>query len=151
MTAGDLTLDYSKNHVNATTRKLLIRLAKEAQVPEAIEAMFAGEKINVTENRSVLHVALRAKISDKVALDVAGVREVWQVLNKMEEFVERVQAKMIRGHTGKRLTDIVNIGIGGSDLGPVMAARALRPYWSEDALPQRVEHRRHAACRPDRN
>ena len=131
LTAGGLTLDYSKNHLNATTRKLLVRLAKEAQVPAAIEAMFAGDKINVTENRSVLHAALRAKMSDKVALDVDGVLEVWETLNRIEEFVERVQAKQIRGHTGKRLTDVVNIGIGGSDLGPVMAARALRPYWHE--------------------
>jgi hypothetical protein len=131
LTAGDLTLDYSKNHVTATTRKLLARLAKEAQVPEAIEAMFAGDKINVTENRSVLHAALRAKMSDKVALDVNGVLEVWETLNAIEDFVERVQTKKIRGHTGKRFTDVVNIGIGGSDLGPVMAARALRPYWHE--------------------
>ncbi len=131
LTAGDLTLDYSKNHVNATTRKLLVRLAREAQVPAAIEAMFAGERINVTESRSVLHVALRAKMSDKVALEVDGVPEVWATLNNIEDFVERVQSKRIRGHTGKRFTDIVNIGIGGSDLGPVMAARALRPYWHE--------------------
>ena len=131
LTAGDLTLDYSKNHVTATTRKLLTRLAKEAQVPAAIAAMFAGERINVTENRSVLHAALRAKMSDQVALDVDGVTEVWEVLNRIEDFVERVQAKKIRGHTGKRFTDVVNIGIGGSDLGPVMAARALRPYWHE--------------------
>jgi glucose-6-phosphate isomerase len=131
LTAGNLTLDYSKNHVNATTQKLLVRLAKEAQVPEAIEAMFAGDKINVTENRSVLHAALRAKMSDKVALDVGGVLEVWEMLNTIEDFVERVQTKKIRGHTGKRFTDVVNIGIGGSDLGPVMAARALRPYWHE--------------------
>jgi glucose-6-phosphate isomerase len=131
LTAGDLTLDYSKNHVNATTRKLLTRLAREAQVPEAIEAMFAGEKINVTENRSVLHAALRAKMSDKVALEVDGVTDVWEVLNSIEDFVERVQAKKIRGHTGKRFTDVVNIGIGGSDLGPVMAARALKSYWHE--------------------
>lgn len=131
LSAGDLTLDYSKNHVNATTRKLLIQLAKEAQVPEAIEAMFAGERINLTENRSALHAALRAKMSDRVALEVDGVTEVWEVLNQIDEFVERVQTKKIRGHTGKRFTDIVNIGIGGSDLGPVMAARALRPWWHE--------------------
>ena len=131
LTAGDLTLDYSKNHVSATTRKLLVRLAREAQVPEAIAAMFAGDRINVTENRAVLHAALRAKMSDQVALDVDGVTEVWEVLNSIEDFVERVQAKKIRGHTGKRFTDVVNIGIGGSDLGPVMAARALRPCWHE--------------------
>jgi glucose-6-phosphate isomerase len=131
LTAGDLLLDYSKNHLSATTRKLLVRLAKEAQVPAAIVSMFGGEKINVTENRSVLHAALRAKMSDKVGLDVDGVTEVWETLDRIEDFVERVRAKKIRGHTGKRLTDIVNIGIGGSDLGPVMASRALRPYWHE--------------------
>ena len=129
VTANDLTLDYSKNHVNATTRRLLVKLAREASVPAAIEAMFAGEPINETEGRSVLHVALRAKISDMVALETPGVREVWEVLTKMEEFVERVQSGKLRGSTRKKITDIVNIGIGGSDLGPVMASRALRRYW----------------------
>jgi glucose-6-phosphate isomerase len=129
LAANDLTLDYSKNHVNATTLRLFAQLAKQAGVPAAIDAMFAGEPINRTEERAVLHVALRAKISDMVALEVPGVREVWEVLTKMEEFVEGVQSGRIRGSTRKRLTDIVNIGIGGSDLGPVMASRALRPYW----------------------
>jgi glucose-6-phosphate isomerase len=128
--AGDLLLDYSKTHVNNVTKKLLHRLAREADVPAAIEAMFAGDPINATEGRSVLHVALRAKISDTVALVAPGVRDVWQVLTKMEEFVDAVHANLARGHTGKRLTHIVNIGIGGSDLGPVMAAKALRPFWS---------------------
>jgi glucose-6-phosphate isomerase len=127
--ANDLTLDYSKTHVNATTRKLFAQLAKQADVPAAIEAMFAGDVINRTEGRSVLHVALRSKISDMVALDTPGVREVWEVLTKMEEFVERVRDGRIRGSTRKQFTDIVNIGIGGSDLGPVMASRALRPHW----------------------
>jgi glucose-6-phosphate isomerase len=130
--AGNLVLDYSKNHVNATTARLLERLAKEADVPAAIDAMFAGEAINQTEDRSVLHVALRSKISDQVALETAGVREVWEVLTNMEEFVEGVQSGRINGSTSKRLTDIVNIGIGGSDLGPVMASKALRPYWNTD-------------------
>jgi len=129
--AGDLTLDYSKTHVSGTTRKLLTRLAKDARVPEAVAAMFAGARINTTEDRPVLHAALRAKMSDKVALDVDGVTEVWETLNRIESFVDGVQEKKIRGHTGKRLTDVVNIGIGGSDLGPVMAARALRPYWHD--------------------
>lgn len=128
--AGGLLLDYSKNHVNNTTHKLLNRLAKQADVPAAIEAMFGGDKINATEGRSVLHVALRSKISDTVALSAPGVRDIWQVLTKMEEFVDAVHASMIKGYTGKRLTNIVNIGIGGSDLGPVMASKALRPYWS---------------------
>ena len=129
--AGDLLLDYSKNHVNATTRKLLFRLAKEAQVSEAIHAMFAGERINETENRSALHAALRAKMSDQVALETDGVTEVWGTLNAIEDFVDKVHSKEIRGHTGKRLTEIVNIGIGGSDLGPVMASRALKPCWQD--------------------
>jgi len=129
--AGDLLLDYSKTHLNRTTRRLLVRLANEAQVPAAIGAMFAGDAINKTENRAVLHVALRAKISDTLALEAAGVREVWEVLARIDEFVEGVQSGQIRGHTGKRLRNIVNIGIGGSDLGPVMASRALKPYWQK--------------------
>ncbi len=127
--AGNLLLDYSKNHVNSTTTKLFARLAREADVPSAIEAMFSGETINQTEGRSVLHGALRAKLSDRVALETEGVREVWEVLTKIEEYVEAVHAGDIRGATGKRLTEVVNIGIGGSDLGPVMASRALRPHW----------------------
>ena len=127
--AGELTLDFSKNHLNATTQKLLHRLAREADVPDAVEAMFAGEHINVTEDRAALHVALRSKIADQVALETPGVREVWDVLTKMEEFVGAVHDGEILGSTGKRFADIVNIGIGGSDLGPVMAAKALRPYW----------------------
>lgn len=127
--AGELTLDFSKNHVNDKTRKLFVSLAREANVRAAIEAMFGGELINRTENRAALHVALRSKIADKVALETPGVREVWEILTRIEEFVDAVHAGEIRGNTGKRLTDIVNIGIGGSDLGPVMASKALRPYW----------------------
>ncbi|MDJ0699517.1 MAG: glucose-6-phosphate isomerase [Woeseiaceae bacterium] len=127
--AGNLLLDYSKNHVNSTTTRLFVRLAKEADVASAIEAMFSGETINQTEGRAVLHGALRAKLSDQVALETEGVREVWEVLSRIEDYVEAVHAGDIRGSTGKRLTEIVNIGIGGSDLGPVMASRALRPHW----------------------
>lgn len=127
--AGELYLDYSKNLVIAETRKLLARLAKQAKVPEAVEAMFAGEAINTTENRPALHAALRSKLSDQVALEVPGVRDVWQVLTRMDEFVRGVQEGRIRGHGGERLTEIVNIGIGGSDLGAVMASRALRHQW----------------------
>jgi len=129
--ANDLFLDYSKNHLNSTTRKLLVQLAKQADVPAAIEAMFSGERINETEDRAVLHGALRAKISDTVALETSGVPEVWDVLTRMETFVDDVHSGKIKGSTGKRLTDIVNIGIGGSDLGPVMASRALKPYWRD--------------------
>ncbi|MGI9234483.1 MAG: glucose-6-phosphate isomerase [Woeseiaceae bacterium] len=129
--ANDLFLDYSKNHVNGTTRKLLVQLAKQADVPAAIDAMFAGDRINKTENRAVLHGALRAKISDTVALEAPGVPEVWEVLTQIESFVDDVHSGKIKGSTGKRLCDIVNIGIGGSDLGPVMASRALKPYWKD--------------------
>ena len=127
--SGDLHLDYSKNYLTAETRKLLVRLAKEARVPQAIEAMFTGKIVNATEQRPALHAALRAKLSDQVALDVPGVLDVWRVLDRMESFVHAVHAGGIRGHGGQRLTEIVNIGIGGSDLGPVMASRALRHLW----------------------
>ncbi len=130
--AGGLLLDYSKNHINSTTRKLFGQLARAAHVPAAIKAMFAGERINETEDRSVLHVALRSKISDTVALETPGVRDVWEVLARMETFVEAVQSGAISGSTGQRFTDIVNVGIGGSDLGPVMVSKALRPYWNVD-------------------
>ena len=127
--AGDLFLDYSKNLINAKTKKLLIKLAEEAGLPAAIESMFAGDPINTTENRSVLHVALRSKMSDQVALEVPGVSDVWLTLEQMTKFVNAVQKGKIVGHTGRKLTDVVNIGIGGSDLGPVMASHALRHYW----------------------
>ena len=129
ITAGDLYLDYSKNHVTNRTLKLFASLAKQAGVPAAIDAMFTGAHLNVTEDRPVLHVALRSKISDQVALDVPGVRDIWGVLTRMEEYTEAVHGGRILGSTGKRLTHIVNIGIGGSDLGPVMAAKALKPFW----------------------
>ena len=125
--ANDLFLDYSKNHVNSTTRKLLVQMARQANVASAIDAMFAGDRINKTEDRAVLHGALRAKISDTVALETPGVPEVWEVLTQIESFVDDVHRGKIRGSTGKRLTNIVNIGIGGSDLGPVMASCALKP------------------------
>jgi glucose-6-phosphate isomerase len=127
--SGDLLLDYSKNFLSATTQKLLVRLARDADVSGAIEAMFAGEPINNTENRPALHVALRAKISDRVAHELPGLADVWRTLTQLEQFIGRVREGEIRGSTGERLTDIVNIGIGGSDLGVVMASRALREYW----------------------
>lgn len=127
--AGDLFLDYSKNFINSRTRKLLVKLADEAGVPAAIESMFAGDVINSTENRSVLHVALRSKLSDDVALDVPGVSDIWLTLEQITKFVNSIQQGRLCGHTGRRLTEIVNIGIGGSDLGPVMASHALRHCW----------------------
>jgi glucose-6-phosphate isomerase len=129
--AGDLALDYSKNHLNSSTRKLLAQLARQADVPSAIEAMFSGALINQTEERAVLHGALRAKIADSVAHETPGITEVWKVLTNMESFVDDVHGGKIKGSTGKKLTDIVKIGIGGSDLGPVMASRALRTYWKD--------------------
>jgi len=126
---GDLLLDYSKNFLNATTKKLLLQLARNANVEQVRDAMFAGEHINASEDRAVLHVALRAKLSDQIALKESGVSEVWAALDKMGRFVDAVHDGAIRGHTGRRLTDIVNIGIGGSDLGIVMSGKALRPYW----------------------
>ena len=127
--AGDLFLDYSKNLLDRETRVLLVNLAHEAGVPAAIEAMFAGEAINVTEERPALHVALRSKLADRVALDVPGVADIWKTLEQMSQFVSGVQQGSVRGRTGRRLTEIVNIGIGGSDLGTLMASRALRHYW----------------------
>jgi len=127
--AGDLVLDYSKNLIDERARRLLMQLAKQARVPEAVESMFAGAHVNLTEDRAALHVALRAKLSDRVALDTPGVAEVWQVLDRMEQFIEGVTGGRIRGATGESLAEIVNIGIGGSDLGPVMASRALRHHW----------------------
>ncbi|MDG2107474.1 MAG: glucose-6-phosphate isomerase [Woeseiaceae bacterium] len=129
--AGDLTLDYSRSHLKKSTSKMLAQLARQADVPAAIEAMFSGEKINKTEDRSALHVALRAKIADSVAHNTPGIIDVWKVLTKMEDFVNNIHSGVIRGSTGKKLRDIVNIGIGGSDLGPVMASKALRSYWKK--------------------
>jgi glucose-6-phosphate isomerase len=127
--AGDLTLDYSKNILSATTRKLLVSLAKQAKVQKAIEAMFTGDHINSTEDRAALHVALRSKLSDQVGHKTPGIRAVWHVLNDMDEYVTAVNDGDIKGNTGQYLTNIVNIGIGGSDLGAVMAARALKHHF----------------------
>jgi len=127
--AGDLFLDYSKNIINAKTVKWLARLAVEAHVPDGIEAMFSGDRLNNTEGRPVLHAALRAKASDDIAPNVPGVKEVAEVLDSITEFVHALHAGDICGVTGRQFTEIVNIGIGGSDLGAVMASNALRHYW----------------------
>ena len=129
LSSGDLFLDYSKNILTRETCDLLLGLAREAGVADAVDDLFAGKHVNVTEDRPALHVALRAKLSDQVALETPGVSEVWNMLARMEQFVRSVQEGELRGHTGQRLTEIVNIGIGGSDLGPVMASRALRHVW----------------------
>ncbi|MEX0676057.1 MAG: glucose-6-phosphate isomerase [Pirellulales bacterium] len=126
-------LDYSKNRVTADTLSLLVQLAKESSLAERIEAMFRGEKINVTERRAVLHVALRAPQGARIVVDGKNVvPEVHAVLDKMAGFSNRVRSGDWQGHTGKRIRNVVNIGIGGSDLGPVMAYEALRYYAQRD-------------------
>ncbi|HSF03281.1 MAG TPA: glucose-6-phosphate isomerase [Solirubrobacterales bacterium] len=128
-----LYLDYSKNRVKDETLRLLIELAEERGAPERREAMFRGERINVSEQRPVLHVALRMPRERSLLLDgVDVVAEVHRVLNRMGEFCERVRAGEWRGHTGRPIRNVVNIGIGGSDLGPVMAYEALRHYSSRE-------------------
>ncbi|MGH2528744.1 MAG: glucose-6-phosphate isomerase [Actinomycetota bacterium] len=125
--AGDLYLDYSKNLVTGETLGLLVALAERAGLRERIDAMFAGERINVTEDRAVLHVALRAPKDEVIEVDGENVVPlVHAVLDKMASFAERVRSGEWKGHTGKRIQNVVNIGIGGSDLGPAMAYEALQ-------------------------
>ena len=127
--AVGLFLDYSKNRVTAETLKLLLQLAKESNLRGRMDAMFTGEKINITENRAVLHTALRAPRSAKIFVDGKNVvPEVHAVLDKMTAFADCVRSGAWQGQTGKRIRNIVNIGIGGSDLGPVMAYEALKHY-----------------------
>jgi glucose-6-phosphate isomerase len=127
--AAGLFLDYSKNRVTEKTLKLLLQLADESGLRAKIDAMFAGEKINITENRAVLHVALRAPRGAKILVDGKNVvPEVHAVLDKMAAFSNRVRSGEWKGHTGQRIKNIINVGIGGSDLGPVMAYEALKHY-----------------------
>ncbi len=124
-----LYLDYSKNRITDETIELLLDLAAESGLRARIEAMFAGEKINLTEARAVLHVALRAPRGESIEVDGEDiVPKVHEVLDRMADFAERVRSGAWKGHTGKRIRNVVNIGIGGSDLGPVMAYEALRAY-----------------------
>ena len=132
--AVGLYLDYSKNRVTDETLKLLLQLAEDSGLPARIDAMFRGEKINVTEKRAVLHVALRAPKGASIVVDGEDVvPKVHAVLDKMADFSDRVRSGAWKGHTGKRIRNVVNIGIGGSDLGPVMAYEALKAY-SERAM-----------------
>jgi glucose-6-phosphate isomerase len=127
--AAGLFLDYSKNRITRETVKLLLELADETGLRSRIKAMFSGEKINVTENRAVLHVALRAPKGARILVDGKNVLpDVLAVLDKMEDFSKRVRSGAWKGHTGKRIKNVINIGIGGSDLGPVMAHEALKHY-----------------------
>jgi len=132
--AVGLYLDYSKNRVTDETLKLLLELAEQSGLRSRIDAMFSGEKINVTEKRAVLHVALRAPRDASILVDGKNVvPEVHSVLDKMADFSNRVRSGVWKGHTGKQIRNVINIGIGGSDLGPVMAYEALKHY-SERAM-----------------
>ncbi|WP_313154751.1 glucose-6-phosphate isomerase [Sphingobacterium multivorum] len=125
----DILLDYSKNRITAETKALLVQLAKECGLEEAIAAMFSGERINVTENRPVLHTALRNQSDQPVYVDGKDVMpDVKRVLAHMRTFTEEILSGQWKGYTGKEITDVVNIGIGGSDLGPVMVTEALKAY-----------------------
>jgi glucose-6-phosphate isomerase len=127
--AAGLFLDYSKNRITEETRQLLLQLAEESGLRERMDAMFRGEKINVTEKRAVLHVALRAPKGEAILVDGENVvPAVHAVLDKMAAFSERIRSGAWKGHTGKRIRNVINVGIGGSDLGPVMAYEALKHY-----------------------
>ncbi len=127
--AVGLYLDYSKNRITDETLPLLIRLAEESRLRERIDAMFRGDKINTTENRAVLHIALRAPRDASIVVDGKNVvPEVHAVLDRMADFSNRVRNGAWKGHTGKRIRNVINVGIGGSDLGPVMAYEALKHY-----------------------
>ena len=110
------------------TKELLINLSHEVFLDQAIEAMFQGENINYSEGRPALHVALRSKLSDQIALHIPGVKDIWATLDRMDQFVNRIHSRDLLGYTGKGLINIVNIGIGGSDLGAMMSVEALKHY-----------------------
>ena len=132
--AAGLYLDYSKNRVTDETLKLLLQLAEESGLRRRVDAMFSGEKINITEKRAVLHTALRAPKDATILVDGKNVvPEVHAVLDRMAAFSQQVRSGEWKGHTGKRIRNVINIGIGGSDLGPVMAYEALR-YYSERSM-----------------
>ena len=137
----DILFDYSKNLITKETLGLLLDLARECQVEAGREAMFSAEKINATENRAVLHTALRNVSNEAVMLDGKNVMEdVNAVLKKMEQFCKQIHSGELKGYTGKPIRYIVNIGIGGSDLGPVMVTEALRPYWVKGMQPYFVSN-----------
>jgi glucose-6-phosphate isomerase len=129
-----LYLDYSKNRIDGDTIKLLLQLAEESGLRQRIDAMFSGEKINITEKRAVLHVALRAPKGESILVDGKDVvPDVHAVLDKMSDFSNRIRSGAWKGHTGKRIRNVINVGIGGSDLGPVMAYEALK-HFSERSM-----------------
>src|ERR1044072_3128969 len=137
----DILFDYSKNLITKETLGLLLDLARECQVEAGREAMFSAEKINASENRAVLHTALRNVSNEAVMLDGKNVMEdVNAVLQKMEQFCKQIHSGELKGYTGKPIRYIVNIGIGGSDLGPVMVTEALKPYWVPGIQPYFVSN-----------
>ena len=125
----DILLDYSKNHITSKTRDLLISSAEECKLTQSIDSLFSGEEINETEGRAVLHVALRSNPDQSFLVNGENVvPQIHDVLNKMKSFSDKINQGEWKGYTGEKITDIVNIGIGGSDLGPVMVTEALKPY-----------------------
>jgi glucose-6-phosphate isomerase len=141
LTFEDLLVDFSKNRVSDKTIDHLIELAEECQLPQAIQAMFNGDKINQTEGRSVLHVALRKPAGQEMLLEGKNiVADVERVRLQMKAFVERLHSGEHKGYTGKKITDVVNIGIGGSDLGPLMVCEALKPYHTGNIVPHFVSN-----------
>src|SRR5437588_6719694 len=144
--AAGVFLDYSKNRITNETVKLLVQLAAESGLRSRINAMFRGDKINFTENRAVLHVALRAPKDASIVVDGENVvPQVHAMLDKMTDFSNRVRKGEWKGYTGKRIRNVINIGIGGSDLGPVVAYEALRHYSRRDLTFRFVPH----VARPD--
>ncbi len=137
----DILVDYSKNRITKSTMALLTELAEECKLGDAIQAMFSGEKINKTEGRSVLHIALRNRSNTPILVDGIDVMpEVNQVLNQIKSFCESLHSGAWQGYQGQHITDVVNIGIGGSDLGPVMVTEALKPYWDKKITPHFVSN-----------
>ncbi len=138
---NDILFDYSKNIITPKTMQLLLQLAEDCKVKEAIEKMFSGDKINETENRSVLHTALRNFSGEPVMSDGKDVMpDVHRVQNQMKEFCKKIHSGEWKAYSGKPIKYIVNIGIGGSDLGPVMVTEALKPYWKENIQPYFVSN-----------
>lgn len=132
---GDILLDFSKNRITTETLNLLLQLAEQAELKDAIGKMFSGDKINRTEDRAVLHVALRNRSNTPILVDGKDVMpEVNEVLAHMKSFTERIRSGEWKGYTGEAITDVINIGIGGSDLGPVMVTEALKPYADDKKL-----------------
>jgi len=137
----DILIDFSKNIITRKTLKLLFNLAKEIELNDAINKIFTGDMINETENRSVIHTALRNQSNKPVYVKEKNIMpDINRVLNKMKNFTSRILTGDWMGYTGKKITDIVNIGIGGSDLGPVMVTEALKPYWKKDISPHFISN-----------